>query len=265
VDATREADVPDDLESSRLRSEVEKKADEAEREEGDGPAYVKELPNDELVDRYENLVNSVAHGIYNRQTMDVPFEDVRAYGYEGLLEAQQNFDPDRGVAFSSFAYYRIRGAILDGFRDEGWSMRNQAFDVNDYVAVNDHMESHSESRAHLPRSKSFKDSIKHIDKMVGDTVTILLMRNYDLQDLQTTDESKQQDKVEKRERLDVLQDGLETLSDNEREVVIRYVYKDERMQDIADDMGYSKGWVSRIKARAIDKVRNYCQRRLEDL
>lgn len=257
--------MPDDLESSRLRSEIEQKAEEAEREKSDEPADVAQLSKDALVERYENLVNSVAHGIHNRQSMDVPFEDVRAYGYEGLLEAQQNFDPERGVSFSSFAYYRIRGAILDGFRDEGWSMRDQAFDVNDYVAVNDHMESHNESRANLPRSKTFKDSIKHIDKMVGDTVTILLMRNYDLQDLEITEDSEQQDRVEKRERLEVLRDGLETLSENEREVVVRYLYEDERMRDIADDMDYSKGWVSRIKARAIDKVRKYCQRRMEDL
>lgn len=256
--------VPDDdLKSSRLRSEIERKADEAEREKSDEVADVTQLSKKRLVERYEDLVNSIAHGIHNRQKMDVPYEDVRAYGYEGLLEAQENFDPDRGVSFSSFAYYRIRGAILDGFRDEGWSMRDQAFDVNDYTAVNDHMESHNESRAHLPRSKSFKDSIKHIDKMVGDTVTILLMRQFDLQDLQITDDAEQQERVEQKEKLRVLKDALDTLSENEREVVVRYLYKDERMQDVADDMGYSKGWVSRIKARAVDKVRKYCRRRID--
>lgn len=46
----------------------------------------------------------------------VPLEDLVAYGQLGLLEAQQRFDPTRGINFESFARHRVRGAIFDGLR-----------------------------------------------------------------------------------------------------------------------------------------------------
>ena len=43
-------------------------------------------------------------------------EDAIAYGTEGLIQAVDNYDPERGVTFASFAIRRIRGSILDAIR-----------------------------------------------------------------------------------------------------------------------------------------------------
>jgi RNA polymerase sigma factor for flagellar operon FliA len=43
-------------------------------------------------------------------------EDAVAYGVEGLIQAVDNFDPERGATFASFAIRRIRGSILDAIR-----------------------------------------------------------------------------------------------------------------------------------------------------
>ena len=43
-------------------------------------------------------------------------EDAIAYGTEGLIQAVDNFDPERGVTFASYAIRRIRGSILDAIR-----------------------------------------------------------------------------------------------------------------------------------------------------
>jgi RNA polymerase sigma factor for flagellar operon FliA len=43
-------------------------------------------------------------------------EDAIAYGTEGLIQAVDNFDPERGTTFASFAIRRIRGSILDAVR-----------------------------------------------------------------------------------------------------------------------------------------------------
>jgi len=54
----------------------------------------------------------VAHGLRTS------FDDLFAAGVVGLVEAAARFDPDRGVAFCTFAYLRVRGAILDSQRGE---------------------------------------------------------------------------------------------------------------------------------------------------
>ncbi len=43
-------------------------------------------------------------------------ENLLSAGTLGLIEAARGFDPDRGVAFRTFAYRRIRGAIIDELR-----------------------------------------------------------------------------------------------------------------------------------------------------
>jgi RNA polymerase sigma factor for flagellar operon FliA len=43
-------------------------------------------------------------------------EDAIAYGTEGLIQAVDNYDPERGTTFASFAVRRIRGSILDAIR-----------------------------------------------------------------------------------------------------------------------------------------------------
>jgi RNA polymerase sigma factor for flagellar operon FliA len=43
-------------------------------------------------------------------------DDAMGYGIEGLIQAVDNYDPERGASFASFAVRRIRGAILDAVR-----------------------------------------------------------------------------------------------------------------------------------------------------
>ena len=43
-------------------------------------------------------------------------EDAMGYGTEGLIQAVDSFDPERGTSFASFAVRRIRGSILDAIR-----------------------------------------------------------------------------------------------------------------------------------------------------
>ena len=48
--------------------------------------------------------------------MPLEFEDLVSYGAMGLLEAADRFDPERDNQFSTFADYRIRGAMWDAIR-----------------------------------------------------------------------------------------------------------------------------------------------------
>jgi RNA polymerase sigma factor for flagellar operon FliA len=52
----------------------------------------------------------------NQKTLGLDREDALGYGIEGLIQAVDAFDPDRGTSFASFAVRRIRGSILDAIR-----------------------------------------------------------------------------------------------------------------------------------------------------
>ncbi len=51
-------------------------------------------------------------------------EDLESYGIIGLIEAIDNFDPKRGLQFSTFALPRIKGEIYDYLRDKDWLPSN---------------------------------------------------------------------------------------------------------------------------------------------
>src|SRR5512135_235016 len=56
---------------------------------------------------------------------EIEFDDLVSYGTQGLLEAAERFDGKHGASFTTYAYYRVRGAIFDGLRRMGWLSRSE--------------------------------------------------------------------------------------------------------------------------------------------
>jgi RNA polymerase sigma factor for flagellar operon FliA len=76
-----------------------------------------------LVLNYVPLANKLAHQKKKTLPNFVDVEDLKSAAYLGLVEAANRFDPTLGVAFSTFAYPRIFGAIYDYLREQGWFKR----------------------------------------------------------------------------------------------------------------------------------------------
>jgi RNA polymerase sigma factor (sigma-70 family) len=76
------------------------------------------LTRDGAVLRHLPLVCSIARKL-SRRLPRLDLEDLVSAGTIGLIEALDRFDPDRGVPFGSFAYPRIRGAMIDDARRSG--------------------------------------------------------------------------------------------------------------------------------------------------
>lgn len=66
---------------------------------------------------YLPLVGAIARTIGRGLPASVELNELIDDGVIGLIDALRRYDPARGVAFSTYAGYRIRGAILDGLRE----------------------------------------------------------------------------------------------------------------------------------------------------
>ncbi|MCS7158849.1 MAG: sigma-70 family RNA polymerase sigma factor [Gemmatales bacterium] len=71
---------------------------------------------EELILSHLYLVRHVLGKLAARLPPEIDRENLEAAGILGLVEAAAHFDPRRGVQFKTFAYFRIRGAILDELR-----------------------------------------------------------------------------------------------------------------------------------------------------
>lgn len=68
-----------------------------------------------LIEAYQPLVFKVAMAMHLREPV---LMDMIQEGTVGLIQAVERFDPGRGVRFSTFATYRIRGRMLNALRRE---------------------------------------------------------------------------------------------------------------------------------------------------
>jgi RNA polymerase sigma factor for flagellar operon FliA len=66
------------------------------------------------------MVRSMAWLIHQRVRGRVDLNDLIGYGQVGLAEAAAKYDAATGNRFSTYAYHRIRGAILDGLSRMEW-------------------------------------------------------------------------------------------------------------------------------------------------
>lgn len=94
----------EELRKTELLSSDEEQKLWQQRSEGDMVAHTR------LMTSYQPLVFKIAMGfkLSETDTMELIQE-----GMVGLLEASENYDYKRGVAFSLFATYRIRGRMID--------------------------------------------------------------------------------------------------------------------------------------------------------
>jgi RNA polymerase sigma factor for flagellar operon FliA len=89
---------------------------------------------EQLVHLYYPLVKHVARSIAPTLARQAGLDDLEGYGAEGLIDALDRYDPDRGFQFSTFAVHRIRGAIYDGIRTSDWvprSVRRKAREMHE--------------------------------------------------------------------------------------------------------------------------------------
>lgn len=77
-----------------------------------------------LIEAYQPLVFKVATALRLREAV---LMDMIQEGTVGLIQAVERFNPERGVRFSTFATYRIRGRILNALHRD----RRRAADAGD--------------------------------------------------------------------------------------------------------------------------------------
>ncbi len=215
-----------------------------------------QLTEAEVVEKYTDYVERLATNLLRKLKLRVEREDIIAYGMEGLIDAWRRFDPDNKTAFTSFAYYRIRGAMFDGCRKEGWASRDRRTKIADYAAVNEHLESTHATDAEAPPARTLSESISRVSDKVGDVLTIMMVSQADMEEILGEVEPPQDTKLEKKARNERLEEAIKTLDENEQILVKRHHYYDEPLTVIAQDLGLSLSWCSRMHSRAIEKLRD---------
>lgn len=77
-----------------------------------------------IIEHYHSLVEREAAKLSRKLPKTVSVEDLMGYGYFGLIDAVEKFEPERGFKFETYAARRIHGSMLDGLRSADWVPRS---------------------------------------------------------------------------------------------------------------------------------------------
>jgi len=212
----------------------------------------------QLVERHLGLVRSQVSAIMKSTGLPpaIEFDDLVSFGTQGLIEAAQRYQPERGHAFSTFAYYRVRGAIFDGLRTFGWVNRREYARLRERERVDAYLQSCSERGAGAAPG-SLEDSVAALADALDGVATVFVTSLEAEQPPEETDQRPGADEALAAGQLgQSVREALRGLPEQERAIVEAFYFKDRNLQDAGRELGVSKSWASRLHAAAIDKLRH---------
>jgi RNA polymerase sigma factor FliA len=216
----------------------------------DRQAGKNQLERDWLIEKHKPIVYHLAKKISLSLPFPTEMEDLVAYGQLGLIEASERFDATRGNSFSTFAYYRIKGAIYDGLREMGAITRSRShrFAAN----ANDVLMTEVDDSAATGNAATADDEIKTVENLIDALIPIYFLSLDDEQTKEIKDENAfTTADFETRDLLERIRKILDELEPEEAEMLRKIYFKNMMMKDLAAQMGVNKSWVSRLHARAI--------------
>ncbi|MFC1610683.1 sigma-70 family RNA polymerase sigma factor [Myxococcota bacterium] len=217
-----------------------------------------------LAEKYMPYVRSIAGKIKKTVAKEIDFEDLVEYGMIGLFEAADRYDPSFGANFMTFAYYRIRGAIYDGLRGMGWMSRTEyakaRFEerANEYLAE---VAAAQEAGEEIPENP-FENAVQDLASAVQGLAAVYITTIDGTEGLQIKDDKAMlpEESLGLEQARALVRETIKKLSDQERELLEMYYYKEMSLQEVGEKLGLSKSWTSRLHARVIEKL----HRLLED-
>ena len=218
---------------------------------------------DELAIAHLNLARFLAAKFANRGE---PLDDLVQVGTVGLLKAIDRFDLERGVEFTTYATPTIVGEIKRYFRDKGWAVKvpRRLQELN--LAVN---RTGDKLALELGRSPTVAELALHLSATEEEILEAQeLGQAYNLLSLDS-EVSGDGDRKTLSDTVGVSDAGLNLLEDranleraftvlNGRERVIIYLrfYESISQTEIARRLNVSQMHVSRLQAKALDKLRS---------
>ena len=79
--------------------------------------------NASLIEQYSHLVPRVVRKLAQRFPEHEDQDDMRQYGYLGLIQAVERYNPEQMASFEHYAIIRIQGSIIDAKRKSDWVPR----------------------------------------------------------------------------------------------------------------------------------------------
>jgi len=224
-----------------------------------------------LITSHLSKVKFLADRMAAKLPPSVERDDLYGAGVIGLVDAAERYDASRGVAFTTFAETRIRGAILDSLRSLDWASRSTRRRAKGVEAA------YAEIEQEVGRAATEEEVAKHLDipiqelHMMLQEISGLQVSNLDERDdengmtlLDTVrgTTATPDEEYEDSERRKLLANAISNLPERERNVIALYYKEELTMKEIGSVLSITESRVSQLRSQAIVRLRNQIRKRI---
>jgi RNA polymerase sigma factor FliA len=219
---------------------------------------------DSVVLEHLPLVKAIAIRVHENLPVHVDVDDLVHAGILGLFDAASKYNPEKQVAFSSYAKHRIKGAILDSLRQLDWASRDMRRRHKQVETVT------RELAATLQRNPTEEEVAQKMGldperwrSMMLDLRNVGLIsastranENEDLPapDFPSKPETQPDSICAKEQMRSVLGIAMKTLPERYQKVVSLYYTGEMTMKEIGNILGINESRVSQIHKAALEKM-----------
>ena len=217
------------------------------------------IDNDQIAELLP-LVRKVVQRVVTYVKPPLSYEDLISAGTVGLVKAARDFDPAHQAEFKTYAYIRIRGAILDELRN--WS----------FVPAN--VDKHIRETLQASGEITEKTGLAPSDEQLAQKLQIPIEKLYAIFEsarakqfvsidnssddapplgdlLAAANTTSPHENAEKAELVDKLAQAIGNLNQRQRRIILLYYQQQLTMKQIADLFDITEPRVSQLHAAAL--------------
>lgn len=231
------------------------------------PVNTDDSARDTILRQHLGLVYYVAQQLARARANEVELDDLVSAGTLGLMDAFEHFDASRGLAFSTFAAPRIRGAMLDELRRLDRvprSVRRKTREIDGAAASlagslgrePDHAELANGLGIDMPtlwrwQTERESTNVVSIDRASSGNDSGRSAGEW----LAGMTGEEVEDALTLAQEAALLRNALLELPEQERTVLSLYYFEELKLNDIARILEVSESRISQIRSKAIQRLR----------
>jgi RNA polymerase sigma factor for flagellar operon FliA len=224
-----------------------------------------QLNKDQLVQRFAPLVKRIAYHLMVRLPASIQVDDLVQNGMIGLLDAIDRFETGMGAQFETYAVQRVRGAMLDGLRENDWLPRNLRRELRRIEQTITRLEQEfgrvpSEDELATALGISLADYQKMLQGARGHQVIsfedLIEEDGEGFLERHFVDSDGDPARIlEDEDMKKLLVQGIELLPEREKLMMSLYYERDLNLREIGEIIGVTESRVSQLHAQAIARLR----------
>lgn len=213
------------------------------------------------------IVRSAAAQLRGIATGSAQEEDLINQGVLALMDCMDRYDNTKGAKFETYAYIRVRGALIDYIRKQDWvphRARNFNKKIEEACAFLANRDMREPDAAEIARYMDLpKEKVESHMQYMNHSVVISLESM--LEDLTGTvlrtepenrnDSYKPEESLFYKDICGALTRSIDALAEKERLVVTLYYYEELKYSEIAEVLEISESRVCQIHTKAITKLK----------